>query len=162
MLQHRRRLLLLPLLGTLLLVAAPPARAGELTLLATVGTPSSTWKRGYGASLSSTWFEVISLEGEAVRIPGEDGDSNMTSFTVAALLAPPIGALVPYGGLGFGLFRQATASQSDTGKIRAFILGAKLKLGVVVLKAEYRKLALSGEPLFPMDTRYTAGAGISF
>jgi len=46
--------------------------------------------------------------------------------------------------------------------VRASILGAKVKLGLLVVKVEYRKLGLSGTPLIPMDHRLSAGAGISF
>jgi hypothetical protein len=88
----------------------------------------------------------------------------MTSFTVSALLAPPIGSLVPYGGIGYGVFRQTlgTAS-SDLGRVRALVVGVKLRLqDLIVLKAEYRRLELSGVPLVDMDSRVSFGAGIAF
>jgi len=46
--------------------------------------------------------------------------------------------------------------------LRAFILGAKVKLGLVVIKGEYRKINLSGGPFLEMTARISAGAGISF
>ena len=141
---------------------AAAAGAGDATLFAAWPSPSDTWARGYGATLSSTWFQVVSFEAEAARIPGETPDGNMTSFTGSALLAPPIGFLTPYGGLGIGLFRQTLGTLSDTGIVRASILGAKVKLGLLVVKVEYRKLGLSGTPLIPMDHRLSAGAGITF
>jgi len=70
--------------------------------------------------------------------------------------------LTPYGGLGVGVFRQTLGSGSDTGTLRAFILGAKVKLGLVVIKGEYRKINLSGGPFLEMTARISAGAGISF
>ncbi len=69
---------------------------------------------------------------------------------------------MPYGGLGIGVFRQSVGTLSDTGTLRAFILGLKIKLGLLVLKGEYRKLTLSGEPPVSMTARVSAGAGISF
>jgi hypothetical protein len=158
-----------PRLGALLttlalaLFAQPgAASAGDATVFAAWPSPSEAWGRGYGATLSSTWFQVANLEAEAARIPGERPDGNMTSFTGSALLAPPIGFLTPYGGLGIGLFRQTLGTLSGTGVLRAGILGAKVKLGLLVLKVEYRKIGLSGTPLIPIDHRLSAGAGISF
>lgn len=138
------------------------AWAGDATVFAAWPAPGESWSRGYGATLSSTWFQVVSFEAEAARIPGETPDGNMTSFTGSALLAPPIGFLTPYGGLGVGLFRQTLGTLSDTGVLRASILGAKVKIGLLVLKVEYRKIGLSGTPLIAMDHRLSAGAGISF
>ena len=138
------------------------ARAGDITAFVALPAPTDTWGRGYGATLSSTWFQAINLEGEAARLPGDRTDAAMTSFTAAALLAPPIGVLTPYGGFGFGVFRETLGPVSDTGTLRAFILGAKIKLGLVVIKGEYRKITLSGPPLLDMTARISAGAGISF
>ena len=160
---HRPRLGALLVTLALGLFALPgAARAGDATVFAAFPSPGEAWGRGYGATLSSTWFQVVNLEAEAARIPGETPDGNMTSFTGSALLAPPIGFLTPYGGLGIGLFRQTLGNLSDTGVLRASILGAKVKLGLLVLKVEYRKIGLSGTPLIPIDHRLSAGAGISF
>jgi len=138
------------------------ARAGDATVFAAWPSPSDAWSRGYGAALSSTWFQVVSFEAEAARIPGASPDANMTSFTGSALLAPPVGFITPYGGVGIGLFRQTVGSLTDTGVLRATFLGAKVKLGLLVVKGEYRRLALSGTPLLPMTRRLSVGAGISF
>ena len=138
------------------------ARAGDITAFIAQPAPTETWGRGYGATLSSTWFTALSLEGEAARLPADRTDAAMTSFTAAALLAPPIGVLTPYGGVGVGVFRATLGPVSDTGTLRAFILGAKVKLGLVVIKGEYRRITLSGTPLLDMTARISAGAGISF
>jgi hypothetical protein len=143
-------------------LAARPASAGDVTAFITFPSPTDQWDRGYGAALTSTWFQALNLEGEAARIPGELGDSNMTTFTGSALLAPPLGPVVPYGGFGIGLFRQTVGEDSDTGLVRCFVLGAKLKLGLAVVKGEYRRITLSGEPLLEIEHRVSFGAGISF
>jgi hypothetical protein len=146
-----------------LLAAAGPARAGDVTAFVALPRPSDNWDHGFGAALSSTWFNIVTFEGEAARIPGETTDAGMSSFTASALLSPPVGALTPYGGVGVGLFRQNIGSDSDIGRLRAYIVGAKVKLGgLIVLKAEYRRLELSGTPLIDMDSRISAGAGIAF
>ena len=141
---------------------ASSARAGDATVFAAWPSPGDAWSRGYGAALSSTWFQVVSFEAEAARIPGESSDANMTSFTGSALIAPPVGFLTPYGGVGIGLFRQTVGTLTDTGVLRATILGAKVKLGLLVVRGEYRRLNLSGTPLLPMTSRLSVGAGISF
>ena len=149
----------------LALLGAPPAPAlaGDVTVFVTLPSPAENWNRGYGAALGSTWFRVLTFEGEAARVPGETLDAGMTSFTASALLAPPIGGLIPYGGIGVGLFRQTLGTASDLGRLRALVLGLKLRLqDLVVLKAEYRRLELSGDPLLAMDSRISFGAGIAF
>ena len=149
--------------GLVFLALAAPASAGDVTAFVAIPSPADQWAHGYGAALSSTWFNVVTFEGEAARIPGETTDTAMSSFTASALLSPPVGALTPYGGVGVGLFRQNVGSESDIGRLKAWIVGAKVKLGgLIVLKAEYRRLDLSGTPLVDMDSRISAGAGIAF
>jgi len=157
-----RRLILAGALMAGAMAVPGGVEGGDITAFVTLPAPMDTWGRGYGAALSSTWFQALSLEGEAARLPGESTDAAMTSFTGSALLAPPIGILTPYGGIGVGVFRQTLGLDTDLGTLKAFILGAKVKLGVVVLKGEYRRLTLSGTPLLPMTARVSAGAGISF
>lgn len=156
-----------PVLPLMAMVAAltalpGPVRAGDVTAFVALPAPTEVWSRGYGATLSSTWFQAVCLEGEAARLPGDRTEAAMTSFTGSALLAPPIGIVTPYGGLGIGLFRQTLGAASDTGTLRALIFGAKIKIGLVVVKGEYRRLTLSGTPLLPMTARISAGAGITF
>ncbi len=158
----RRSARLCAFLVVALTAVARPARAGDITAFLTLPAPTDVWGRGYGAALTSTWFSVIALEGEAARLPADTPDLSMTSFTASAFLAPPIGFVTPYAGIGVGVFRQKSDTDSDVGTLRAYALGAKLKLGLFVLKGEYRKLELSGTPLQPMTARITAGAGISF
>lgn len=127
------------------------------------GRPDEVWERGYGAALSFSLFRLLVLEGEAARMPALGEERDMTSFTGSALLALPAGKLSPYAGLGVGFFRQTDGPESDTGTLRAWVVGAKLTLGgLVVLKAEYRDFSLSGTPLLPADSRVSVGAGISF
>jgi hypothetical protein len=151
-----------PMLCLAFLAVSGPAKAGDVTAFVALASPTEVWGRGYGAALSSTWFSVVSFEGEAARIPGDRPEHTMTSFTASALLAPPVGFLVPYGGLGVGLFRQSLGSAHDTGTLSCLVLGVKVKAGLLVVKGEFRKINLSGEPLLNMDRRFSVGAGISF
>ena len=153
------------LTGLLLALAAAPrgAEAGDVTAFVTVPSPREAWGRGYGAALTSTWFQVLNFEGEAARLPGELPDTSMTTFTGSALLGPRVGIFTPYGGVGVGLFRQTVAADSDFGTLKALIFGAKVRLGpLVIVKGEYRRLTLSGTPLVPVTSRIAAGVGISF
>jgi hypothetical protein len=150
------------LLATVTLVPKPAA-AGDITAFLGVATPRERWSRGYGAALSSTWFKVLTFEGEAARMPGDTTDSGMTSFTASAVISPPLKEFVPYGGIGYGLFRQTQGTDSDVGHLRALILGVKARIkDLVVLKAEYRRFDLSGPPLRPFDQRVSIGAGLAF
>jgi hypothetical protein len=163
----RRRPLLAPLLLALaaagLLAPARPAAAGDVIVFAALPYPTDTWDRGWGAAISSTWFRILNFEGEGARLPGDTADASMTSFMGSALVAPQVGFLTPYGGLAFGLFRQTLGTLSDTGTLRAVVVGVKVKIGpVIVVKGEYRRLSFSGDPLLEMTHRVSAGAGIAF
>jgi hypothetical protein len=138
------------------------AEAGDLTVFLTRAHPSDPWGKGYGAALGSTWFRVVTLEAEVARIPGSLQDTGMTSLSGAALLTPPLPIFTPYGGVGVGVYRQSIGGDNDLGTLKSVILGAKMSLGLLVIRADYRKLRLSGTPALAMDSRLTAGAGISF
>ena len=86
----------------------------------------------------------------------------MTSLSGTAALAPSIGMLTPFAGVAVGVFRQSDGSFTDNGTLKAFVLGLRVKVKLLVLKAEYRRLDLSGTPLIDMDSRISAGAGIAF
>ncbi len=150
------------LLGSFCLGPAA-AMAGDVSAFVALPSPREQWGRGYGAALTSTWFQILSFEGEAARIQGKALDTSMTSFTGSALLAPPVGIVTPYGGVGVGVFRQTLPGDSDFGTLKALILGAKLKVGpLVIVKGEYRRLSLSGTPRVSLTSRLSAGVGISF
>jgi len=150
------------LLALWLGMAAVPAHAGDVTIFAARSTPGENWGTAYGAALSSTWFRVINLEAEAARNPGRAPEEIMTTFTGSAFLALPLGRLVPYGGPGIGFFRQSRSDRSDTGWVKSFAVGAKLKLGVILLRGEWRRINLSGVTLLEIDSRIAAGVGIDF
>ncbi|HEV8254840.1 MAG TPA: hypothetical protein VGQ78_08795 [Vicinamibacteria bacterium] len=157
---HRRAAVLFAILA---LFSAGPAWSGDVTAFLALPMPRDTWVGGYGAALTSTWFNLLSFEGEAARFNGNTRDTGMTSFTASAFLSPPIGGLIPYAGIGYGVFRQTAASDSDLGRLRTVVAGVKVRIkGLLVLKGEYRKYQLSGQPLLPLDARLAAGAGIAF
>jgi hypothetical protein len=146
-----------------LLATARPVHAAEVTAFVARASPGTNWGTGYGGTFSTTWFHVVALEAEVARQPGASLETSMTSFTASALLAPPLGKVIPYGGLGAGVYRQVVGTATDTGTLKALVLGAKVKLGVFfVLKAEYRRFSLSTSAPLAMNHRISAAAGISF
>jgi len=150
------------LLILLTLLAAPSAPAIEITLFLSRPAPTEVWKTGVGAAITSTWFHLLDLEGEAAKQPLESGDGSLVSFSASALLAPPVGRFTPYGGLGVGLFRQTLVGSSDTGTLHCLVLGVKVKLGLLVLKGDFRDYSQSGTPLALLDKRFSFGGGVSF
>lgn len=134
----------------------------EATVFLSQASPGETWKHGFGGALTSTWFHLLDLEGEASKQPLEFDQGSLVAFTGSALLAPSFGRLSPYGGLGVGFFRQTLGATSDTGTLHCLVLGLKLKLGLLVLKGDYRGYSLSGAPLALLDKRFTLGGGVSF
>ena len=156
------------LLGVMALACLTPlgsgsdARAGEVAVFVGEPSPGEEFGKAYGGSFSATFFRLVALEAEVARYPGILDEQGMTSFSTSAFLAPTIGFLTPYGGFGVGAFRQTLGPNDDNGTLTLFALGLKVRLGIVVLRAEYRTLGLSGEPLFPVEKRYSLGAGIDF
>lgn len=138
------------------------ACALEATVFLSTASPREAWGQGLGASLTSTWFKIVMLDAELARQGYETSDGKLLSFSVAACLAPSFGRLTPYAGFGVGLQRQSLNEFDDNGTLRSLIVGAKVNLGLIVLRAEYRTFELSGTALVPLDYRVYAGAGISF
>lgn len=158
-----RRSTRLALAASLLLgAAALPARAVDLTVFVSSGSPGETWKRGFGGTFGLTLFRVAALEAELARQPLELGDGNLDTFTGAALLAPPIGRFVPYAGLGVGAYRRTLQGDTDTSTHTCFIVGLKVRLGMLVLKGDYRSYDHLQDPAGSLDSRLNLGAGISF
>ena len=78
------------------------------------------------------------------------------------MIAPSFGRFVPYAGLGVGGYWQTRNGLDDTGIERNFIAGLKIKLGLVFLKGEYRRISLPDDALIEMNDRFSVGAGLSF
>ncbi len=147
----------------LLLGPTPPARALEAVVFLSGASPERLWSRGYGGIVGFGFLKLAAFEAEVARQPGAAFDSGMTSLTGSALFAPSFGAFVPFIGLGVGFQRENIGSQSDYGTHSAFVVGAKLKLaGILVLRAEWRKLGLAGTPILALDDRISGGVGVSF
>ena len=146
----------------LLAMGARPARALEAIVFLSTGSPSDVWGSGVGASLSSSLFHVVMLDAELARQNYDTADGRLLTFSVAACLAPSFGKFTPYAGFGVGLHRQSLGDQSDNGTVSSLVAGGKFRIGLLMLRAEYRTFAVSGSPFVTLDHRIYAGAGISF
>jgi hypothetical protein len=140
------------------------AHAAEVTGFLSLATPGDKWAGGGGGAFAIGLFHVTSFEAEGAYMPGEKAGEKMRSLTGSAFLAPSLGKLVPFVGLGVGVARQENASRtSDDSVIHTFALGAKFHIApLILIKAEYRKISLPDDALIPLDKRYSLGAGISF
>ena len=56
----------------------------------------------------------------------------------------------------------AVLSYASGPTVGAFLLGAKLEVGLLLVRGEYRRLDLSGDPLIPIDRRLSLGLGLAF
>lgn len=157
-----RKVVLVAVLGVALAVLARPAGAGDLTVGYTSASPDEVWAGGYSVALGIGFLTAANFELEYSHQGAEATDSKVDTFTASALLVVPTGRLQPYAGLGFGAFREAIASESDTGTHRAFILGAKLTLGLLVVKSDYRWINAPDDALLPFERRFQIAGGIHF
>jgi hypothetical protein len=79
------------------------------------------------------------------------------------MVAPAIGPLVPFAGVGIGVYRQSLGAANTTDVVRSFAAGLKVNIGrVFVVRGEYRRFTLSGAVRIEMDQRLSVGAGIQF
>ena len=151
------------LAGALALASASGARAGDLTVFAAQGSPEALWQPGFGATLGAGLLGLGAIEAEAARFAAEVEGGDMTSFSVSAMVAPAIGPLVPFAGVGVGVYRQSLGAANTTDVVRSFAAGLKVNIGrVFVVRGEYRRLTLSGAVRIEMDQRLSVGAGIQF
>jgi hypothetical protein len=152
------------LIVTLVSLSLPAlSRAGEITVFVTQNSPKDVWRSGQGAALTLGLLKMVQFEAEGARVASDAGDARMTYFTSSAAVKLPFTNFTPYAGLGIGLYHQ---SQSDAWKISsldATFVGVKLRLAnLVVVKGEYRWIALHGDPFLQLDNRLAIGAGIAF
>ncbi len=151
-------------LATILLCSLPAfSHAGEITVFLSQNSPKDVWRSGQGAALTLGLLKVVQFEAEGARVASDTGSARLTYFTSSAALKLPFKTFTPYAGLGVGLYHE---SQGDSWKINsldATFVGAKLRLAdLVVLKGEYRWIALHGNPALPLDSRLAVGAGSAF
>ena len=83
-------------------------------------------------------------------------------YEVRGVLTKKIKKVTPFGGLGVGVFRQTSLPDQDYGAMAVVIVGFTVTIDVAVLRLDYHRMALSGDPLLEADSRLALGAGITF
>ena len=143
-----------------------PARsvdAAEISAFATGGKPGETWGTGYGGMLTITLFNIVHGDVEGAWQRSDLTDASIGTLAAKAYVGPSIGRLVPYAGLGAGVYRESLPGKSDQGTSGLVFAGAKLKFPFgLVLRAEYQWISLPDEVLLPLDNRYLFAVGLSF
>ncbi len=152
-----------PLLLAALAVTPSPARAAELSAFVSGGQPGDKWHHGYGGMLTISLFNIVYGEVEGAWQGSPLPDTSLLTLSAKAYLGPSIGRLVPYGGLGAGLYRENLPNTSDSGTLGSAFLGAKLKFPFgLVLRGEYQWVTLPDSAPVKLEHRYFAAAGLSF
>jgi hypothetical protein len=150
------------LLG-LVLLAAPQARAAEISVLVGGASPSTTWGTCWGGMLTITLFNIVSGEIEGAWQGGELEGYSFYTGSAKAYLSPQFGRFVPYGGIGAGLYHQSLPGDDDQGTTGLVFVGAKLKFPMgLVLRGEYQWMSLPDAAPLKLDNRYFVAVGLSF
>lgn len=147
-----------------LLLAVPQgARAGEITLFWSRNAPKDSWRTGQGATLTMGILKVVQVEAEGARGLDSADELRMTYFTGSAAAKLPFTKVSPFAGLGVGLYQQSLGSNWKINTFEAAFVGVKVRLAdLIVLRGEYRRFSLHGNPYRKLDSRITLGAGIAF
>ena len=160
---RRCRPLLALAVAAALLASPAPARAAELTAFFSGATPGETWTTGYGGMLTITLFNIVSGELEGAWQASELPSTSLFSLSAKAYIGPQFGRVVPYGGIGAGVYRESLLGDSDTGTLGLVFLGAKLKFPFgLVVRAEFQWVDLPTPVPVDLDNRYLFGLGLSF
>jgi hypothetical protein len=154
-----RRLLPAVLLISLL---ASAAGAGEVGAFLTWPTPTKDWKTGFGFHAAVISLPFLQAGGEFARMSGEDPLVSIETYTAQAELNPPSVKISPFVGIGFGAWRQKNGTSSDWGVLNAVFGGVRVPIGAARLRAEFRKVSLSGTPHVNVDKRFSLGISFRF
>jgi hypothetical protein len=158
-------------LAAVALVPASSAGAAEITaLLGRGGGPDlrtaapnpSGWSACYGGMLTITFFNVVHGEIEGVYQSSDYASTNLLTLSGKAYVGPQFGRLVPYGGIGAGVYNEGLPAKDDRGTTGLVFLGTKLKFPMgLVLRAEYQWVSLPETAPVKLDHRYFFGVGLS-
>jgi len=140
--------------------AASPAEISGFIMGA---SPSETWGTGYGGILTITLFNIVGGEIEGAWQDGEGLDTSIGTLAAKAYIGPSIGRLVPYVGLGAGVYRESLPTKTDQGTNGLLFAGLKLKFPFgLVVRGEYQWVHMPDDVSLPLDHRYLFAAGLSF
>ncbi len=159
--QERIRRAFAPVALALVLLAGPSA-AGEIGAFLTWPTPTKDWGTGFGFHGAVISLPFLQAGGEFARIRGENPLVSIETYSAQVELNPPSLKVAPFVGLGLGVYRQKNGTQSDWGSVIAVFGGVRVPIGKAKLRAEFRKISLSGTPLVNVDKRFSLGISFRF
>lgn len=147
--------------ATLLLLASPSG-AAELGGFLTLPTPTKDWGTGFGFHAAVISLPFLQAGGEFARLKGEDSLTTVETYTAQVELNPPVPGISPFIGLGVGAYRQKFGGASDWGSLNSIFGGVRVPIGMARLRAEFRKVSLSGTPRVNVDKRFSLGISFRF
>ena len=145
-----------------LLMLASPSRAGEIGAFLTLPTPTMDWGTGFGFHAALISLPFLQAGGEFARMKGEDPLVSVETYTAQVELNPPSLKISPFIGLGVGAYRQKYDMVSDWGRASSIFGGVRVPIGAARLRAEFRKVSLSGTPRVNFDKRFSLGMSFRF
>lgn len=139
-----------------------PVSAGEIGAFLTLPTPTLAWKTGFGFHAAVISLPFLQAGGEFARMGAEDPTVSLETYTAQVELNPPSVKISPFVGVGVGAYRQKVGGSSDWGSVNAVFGGVRVPIGVAKLRAEFRKIGLSGTPHLNVDKRFSLGVSFRF
>ena len=161
---RRLRVTLRAMLVTGLVSAVPPAATpAEIGVFLSGADPGESWGTGWGGTLTITLFNLIGGELEGAWQPSPLPSTSLLTLSAKAYIGPSFGRLVPYGGIGAGVYRESVLGDSDTGTLGQFFVGLKLKFPFgLVVRGEFQWVDLPMAAPVDLDHRYFIGLGLAF
>ncbi len=159
---HSRTLRTLGLAALLSAALTPSSSAGEIGAFLTMPTPTKDWKTGFGFHAAVISLPFLQAGGEFARVSGENPLVSLETYTAQVEFNPPSVKISPFIGLGVGAYRQKFGTSSDWGSLNAIFGGVRVPIGAARLRAELRKVGLSGTPRVNVDKRFSLGVSFRF
>ncbi len=161
--RRRRTPLRVLLVAGLLFAAAGPVRPAEIGAFLSGADPGESWSIGWGGTLTITLFNLVGGELEGAWQPSELPSTSLLTLSAKAYVGPSFGRLVPYGGIGAGVYRESVLGDSDNGTLGLVFLGLKLKFPFgLVVRGEFQWVDLPTPAPVDLDHRYFIGLGLGF
>jgi len=146
----------------LLMIVSSTASAGEFGAFLTWPTPTDAWGTGFGFHAAIISLPFLQAGGEWARMGGQNSIISVSTYTAQAEFNPPFVKVQPLVGVGFGAYREGNGSVSDWGTLTALFGGLRVPIGAAKLRAEFRKVSLSGTPQLNIDKRVSLGVSFRF
>ena len=141
---------------------AAPSSAGEVGAFLALPTPTDAWKTGFGFHAAIFSLPFFQAGGEFARIGAEDPAVSITTYTAQVEFNPPSLRIKPFVGVGAGAYRETVGTNTDWGTLTAIFGGLKIPVGPARVRAEVRKVSLSGTPHTSFDKRFSLGVSFGF